>query len=535
MPDRIKKILDRIVDWWKKFTRKQKTLIGSICAAVVIAIGILAYVLSRPDYMVLTECDTTTEAAEIIEVLEDAGIDYTTSSDGKVISVLKKDEAEAHLTLGSNDIPSSGYDIEDVFDGSFSTTESDKQKKYQLYLQEKIAGEIEDVIDAVDSAKVNLSIPDNDGTLLSQQEDTYASVMLRLNTELEDGQAQGLAQYIATAVGNEDTDNILILDSSSNVLFCGADSDTTYGNAASQQEFASEEASVVKAEVKDVFLGSGLFDNVQVGLNLSMSFDEETQTREEYDVADDRTEGYLDSQTTYTQETEGGTASTPGTDSNDEDTYVIDESDESSEAIEEVTSQYLPNKTTTVTSKGLGGKDLENSSITVVATRYVTYSQELMEENGTLGEQSFEEYAAENDGLTEVEVDDDFYSLVSNATGIPEANITIKAYEKPFFEYTEASSLSINDYLQYVLAFLILVMLGFVVFRSTRGEATAELEPELSVESLLETTMSEEDEVRGDIGYTEKSETRLIIEKFVDENPEAAASLLRNWLNEDWE
>ena len=29
-------------------------------------------------------------------------------------------------------------------------------------------------------------------------------------------------------------------------------------------------------------------------------------------------------------------------------------------------------------------------------------------------------------------------------------------------------------------------------------------------------------------------ETRKIVEKFVEENPEAAASLLRNWLNEDW-
>ena len=31
-----------------------------------------------------------------------------------------------------------------------------------------------------------------------------------------------------------------------------------------------------------------------------------------------------------------------------------------------------------------------------------------------------------------------------------------------------------------------------------------------------------------------KSETRKAIEKFVDENPEAAAALLRNWLNDDW-
>ena len=37
-----------------------------------------------------------------------------------------------------------------------------------------------------------------------------------------------------------------------------------------------------------------------------------------------------------------------------------------------------------------------------------------------------------------------------------------------------------------------------------------------------------------DIDLEAKSETRKMVEKFVDENPEAAASLLRNWLNEDW-
>ena len=55
-----------------------------------------------------------------------------------------------------------------------------------------------------------------------------------------------------------------------------------------------------------------------------------------------------------------------------------------------------------------------------------------------------------------------------------------------------------------------------------------------SVEALLEST-AESQEALEDIGYNEKSDVRLMIEKFVDENPDAVASLLRNWLNEDWE
>ena len=85
-----------------------------------------------------------------------------------------------------------------------------------------------------------------------------------------------------------------------------------------------------------------------------------------------------------------------------------------------------------------------------------------------------------------------------------------------------------------MLVVLILLLLGYVVFRSTRKEKNAEIEPELSVESLLESTKESQEEMQ-DIGYNEKSETRILIEKFVEDNPEAAASLLRNWLNEEWE
>ena len=51
------------------------------------------------------------------------------------------------------------------------------------------------------------------------------------------------------------------------------------------------------------------------------------------------------------------------------------------------------------------------------------------------------------------------------------------------------------------------------------------------MESLLQSQPEPEVE---DISMEQISETRQMIEKFVDENPEAVANLLRNWLNEEW-
>jgi flagellar M-ring protein FliF len=82
------------------------------------------------------------------------------------------------------------------------------------------------------------------------------------------------------------------------------------------------------------------------------------------------------------------------------------------------------------------------------------------------------------------------------------------------------------------MALLIFAMLGFVVFKTLRKEEEEEVAEEVSVEALLEQQQVEEN--LEDIGFNEKSEARILIEKFVDEKPEAVASLLRNWLNEDW-
>ena len=52
------------------------------------------------------------------------------------------------------------------------------------------------------------------------------------------------------------------------------------------------------------------------------------------------------------------------------------------------------------------------------------------------------------------------------------------------------------------------------------------------MENLLQTTQEVSSVV--DIDVETKSDIRLMVEKFVDENPDAAAALLRNWLNDSW-
>lgn len=85
-----------------------------------------------------------------------------------------------------------------------------------------------------------------------------------------------------------------------------------------------------------------------------------------------------------------------------------------------------------------------------------------------------------------------------------------------------------------LLTVLIAGLLVFVIIKGTSPVEVTEMEPELSVEDLLATTQEAEKQNLEEIEMGDKSETRVMIEKFVDENPEAVALLLRNWINEDW-
>ena len=532
MPDKLKQIWGNIVEWWKRFDTKQKTLLASLAATVTVFLVILAVILGKPKMVELVTCEDITQANSVKELLDGAGIEYEIMEDNLTFVVNEKDETEAIYLLGTNEIATSKYSLEDVFDGSFSTTEADKTKKYTLYLEQTLASHLE-AMDQIDSAVVNLSIPVDDGTILSKKEETYAAIALVLNKELGEGVAEGIAKFVATAVGNETTECITILDSKSNLLFSGGEESGKLGTLTSQLSAKNNEENRVKNQIKSVILGTGVFNNVDVGLNLVMDFTSTSTTRHEFDIADGREEGYLTSKDEYHSITTGGLAQVPGTDSNDDTSYVIDDSNLSSSEITDKSEQYALNETI-INSENIGGYiDYKDSTVTVVATSYRFYYEDTLRATGALDGMTFDEFREANSDRIQLEVTDEFYNMVKTATGFDEENITVVAYEVPYFVYSTKDEKTFEDYALIAIAVLIFAMLGYVVFRSTRTEKTEELVPELSVESLLEST--KKDESLEDIGFNEKSETRVLIERFVDEKPEAAAALLRNWLEEEWD
>lgn len=534
MPEQLQKIGNQIIEWWKKYNTKQKALLLSITATIILALVILAVVVGKPAKTVLIQCASTSEAAEVKDVLDKEGIAASTSEDGMIFYVDKKDAANASIVLGKNKIPTLGYDIENVFGSGFTSTEADKSKRYKLYLEERFADHLESLSN-VESAYVTINLPPDDGTILANEQESSATVILTLSSEMDADQAFGLAQYIATSLGNKSTENILILDSDSNVLFSGTDTTSVAGTASSQLSLKEKTKSMIERDVKKVLEGSGLFDSVKVAANPDMNFNQRTETSHDYSAPDGRENGMISEENITEESATGGLAGVPGTDTNNGDntTYVYPDGSYTESERTDTSRKYQNNEKVTQITDAVGTINLATSSIALTTTNYVIYNEDTLRASGALGDMTFEEYIAANSEMTKMDVDPEYITMVANATGFPEENISFTAFQEPVFQYSSGGR-SFSDYLQIILAVLIFLLLGYVVFRSTRKDKSAEIEPELSVESLLESTKESQDP-KEDIGYNEKSETRVLIEKFVEENPEAAAALLRNWLNEEWE
>ncbi len=538
MADRFKALWQKVLDWWNQFTAKQKTLIVGAASVVLLTIIILVSILNQPQYVLLATASSTKEASEIKELLDSNAINYQMTDDGLEFKVLKKDQADANLLLGANDIQSYAYSIDNVTDGSFSTTESDKQKKYVLYLESRLESDFISKFDAIKSANVQLNIPDNDGTLIGNQEESSAWILLQIDeggTFTEDN-AAFLAKAVAVAIGNENTENIVILDTNGNMLFSGSEDTTQSGLASTQLSLKAKAEQLVKSEVKKVLLGTKLYDDIEVASNLVMDFSQEETVEHNYTPAEDQTQGVLSHEDIYTAENVSGVSGIPGTDTNadDETTYVTQDDTNSSSSITEESRDYLPNEKITTTTNQPGAIQYDSSSISVTAINYVIVKEEDYD-SAANNNMTWDEYKAANTEPVVQEVPMEMINVVSKATGIGTENVAMAAYNEYVFFDRTGTAITLTDILQIVLILIILGLLAFIIIRSmwTKKVQEEEEEPEpLSVEQLLESQPEEPalETIEMDTG----SETKHLIEKFVDENPEAAATLLRNWLNEDY-
>lgn len=540
MMDRLIAIKDKFLAFWDKYTTKQKTLIISVVLAIFFAIVLLSYFLTRPVYTELVKLSGDT-ASTFDSVLSSGGIDYKKESDSKgntVFSVEQSQYSDAVLLMGENKITDTEMSWDDAFNNDMTVSSAEKQTKATLALQSSIRKGLMN-FDGVEDATVYVNRPTDDGTIFSEKKETSVSASLKLakGSEITSETAQAIAYYLANAVGNSTTDNIILTDTTGNLLYGQKEDNTLGGSVSGSDDYKEKLRNTFCKNVSNMLMKAG-YDDVQIGsANIKFNMDKVTELVKTYTANEGQDQGLYSSSYNYKSTGNSGSGGVPGTDSNGDETDTMIQTTGSSNSETTLDKyNYLPNETVQNIEHEVGAVEPDQSSIGIVLTKYNVVKEETLESQGLLDNTTFEEYVNNNSAVTDLQVPQELITLVSAATGIATNNITIQIKQKPVYEAKESSSFTdnISNYLMVILTLLIAGLLVFVIIKGTSPVEVTELEPELSVEDLLATTQEDDKQNLDEIELSDKSETRQLIEKFVDENPEAVALLLRNWINEDW-
>ena len=540
MKERVQEIPAKIVEFWNRYTSRQKTIIISVICVVLVLIGVMAYLVSRPTWTRFQQFGNLEDASSMVKALDDQGIANKSSKDGLTLYVHDQDMTKAFYCMSDNNLTDKGYTWDDAFNNSISTTESEKNQKRVLALQSELKASMIQY-SFIDDAKVFIDVPESTYSILDEENVTSVTAMVDVNQknekQLTSDVAQNLAYWLANAVGT-DVDHVIINDYNGKCLYNGFTSDGLGGDlTGGSTEYCERLRNTIASNLVDLLVRCG-YDDVQVGTQgIQFNMNKIETLTKKYSVADGRDYGYPTNYVHSTNEGSSGTVSgIPGTDSNDNDEtdYVINDgnSNSSSQEYEKLTG-LLTDETIENIKQEKPAIQLDQSSLGIVVTRYKIYDEAQLEKDGTLDNMTFDEFMAQNNQTTTFTVPNTEIQLLSSASGVAAGSITVVGYEVPKFVQKTTKSRSISDYLMIILAVLIIALLIFVVVRGTAPVAVADEEPELSVEQLLATT--KENQSLEDIEFSDKSGTRKMIEKFVDENPEAVAQLLRNWISDDWE
>ena len=535
MADRIKQIPQKLLEIWKNWSVKQRIIIVSSIVAFIAVVGILAFVLTRPKYQVLVTCDDYTEMNSVTSLLSENNHKY--KIDNMVVSVNEKELTACKMLLATEDIQSDGYTFEDAMKRSFTTTDSDSTKQYAHYLETKLASDLEDM-DGVKSASVTINMPEKTNSFYQAASDATVAVKLTTTKDIGDDTAESMASLLAMAVGNDSTKSITIIDNKGNTLFNGAagNSSTSGVGMNDKLKYKSQIEATTSSSLLRNILSTGLYDDAVITLNYSLDWNTVNTIAKEYTAQDGREEGLYSH--SYQQSSTGtnGASGTPGTASNSGTTYDVSDGTTSTSTYTVNEYDYLPNELVTTTNTEPGAIVYDTSTLAVTFIKNRVYNEDECKQLGYLDNTTWEEFKAQNADSVVLNVDNTWVDLISNGTGINTNNISVMAYERHYFQDSTAPGImsTVTFWVQIALAVAILGLLVFVVLRSARPLTVEETEPELSVEEMLATT-KENQPVVDDIDIQEKSETRKAIEKFVEENPEAVALLLRNWLSEDWD
>jgi flagellar M-ring protein FliF len=139
MQERLKEIPKKFLEYWNKWTSKQKTIIISVLVAVIILIAVIVAILGRTKYVALDTFDDTKTASQVVSLLKESTIDTKLAADNQTVMVDEDRYGEAIMAVAISDLVQEDVvSLTDLLTNSLTTTNGERLQKDFLYQTGKL-------------------------------------------------------------------------------------------------------------------------------------------------------------------------------------------------------------------------------------------------------------------------------------------------------------------------------------------------------------------------------------------------------------
>ena len=252
---------ERLLTNIRELGTRRLVALGLIGLAVMLVVGVGAYVLSTPEKAVLYSELTHDDVNRIGTALRESGINFDVSADGTTVLVGHSDTAQARMLLAEKGLPqssSSGYELFNEL-GSFGLTSFMQEVTRVRALEGELARTIQ-TLKGVKAARVHIVLPDR-ATFRREQQPASASVVIRTENADDARSAQAIRHLVAAAIPGMKADAVTVLSTDGTVLAAGDDlSNAAAGKLAGLEHQVSREIEENLRRTLSPYLGLGNFE-----------------------------------------------------------------------------------------------------------------------------------------------------------------------------------------------------------------------------------------------------------------------------------
>ncbi|MGN1101284.1 MAG: flagellar basal-body MS-ring/collar protein FliF, partial [Huintestinicola sp.] len=536
MNEKVQKTITTVKEYWGRQSKKTRSIyIGGLVLVLVIAVAAVI-LLNRKEYVVLYEGLETSEASEIVQLIEESGYECTLRSGG-TITVPKGTENTIAMNLAMQKYPKSSLNYSTYTEkvGMF-TTESEKRQYERIANEERLSA-ILATFEGVRDATATLTIPEKKNTVIEayKQEPTASAVLyLEDGVKLTNEQIEGMT-YLITSYGIKE-ENVTLVDNYGVLLLAEDTPADVVAQETRKLKFKTDLENQLREKIEALLIPAYGEDGFSAAVNMVLNFDSKVSEDTRYTPSTDDGRGML--QHTDAEQASGDTVvegGVQGVETNADDTY--------------------PEGTT-----GNNGAWTENS----VSNSYLvnTYKEQVEKEGYVIDGLSIS-VLIYTDYLPDT-TRQNLVSLVANAatvnpavaqdvvtvTNLQKVTETVEAEAQTFlFGLTLNQLVILGAILLAILLILIIVLVSLrskskkkrKAFERTLLEQHAPADGEPLVESFF--SLGDESSPAVDIpslnadSGVETKETiiRRELTDFARTSPEIVAQLLRSWMHEEEE